>query len=170
MRTLTVMALVGFALPVAGVEPPEGWRLPTSQELAHEPLRLDSATRFAEALADFDGDEGFDTALLLKTTRLSGEGLLVKLSLRSEEHWLVLDEIDWGEEHASVNLVMGIDVLAPGVYKTACGKGYRDCAPEEPAELKLALPGLLYFKFESASSIFYWDEGSHGFKRVWISD
>ncbi len=93
--------------------------------------------------------------------------MLVRLS---STDWKILDEIDWGEDYPDVDLAMGIEVVPPGLYESACGKGYWDCAPDEPAEIEFENPGLRYFQFENASSIFHWDAASGELKRTWISD
>jgi hypothetical protein len=64
----------------------------------------------------------------------------------------------------------GIELVRPGDYKTACGKGYFDCEPGEPEVLKLRRPALMFFKYQSAASIFWWDPTTQAFKRTWVSD
>jgi hypothetical protein len=65
---------------------------------------------------------------------------------------------------------MGVAVAPPGDYVTACGKGHWECKPGEPEVLHLDLPGINYYQFESANSIFWWDAKSKLFNRTWISD
>ncbi len=150
---------------------PEGWRYPTTEELSDEPGRKDSQTKYIKAVADFNGDGIDDEAYLVKSTKFSGEGLLVRLSDKQKGfRWLVLDTIDWGKEYPKVSLSMGVDVVKPGEYKTACGKGYFECEKNEPEILKLKRPAIDYFKFESANSFFFWDDKTSSFKRIWISD
>ena len=150
---------------------PEGWRYPTTEELSDEPLRKDSPTKYIKVVADFNGDGINDEAYLVKSTKFSGEGLLVRLSDKQKGfRWLVLATTDWGKEYPKVNLSMGINIVEPGQYKTACGKGYYECKKGEPEVLKLKLPAIDYFKFESANSFFFWDDKTNSFKRIWISD
>jgi hypothetical protein len=150
---------------------PEGWRYPTAEEWSDEPGRKDSPTKYSKAVADFNGDGINDEAYLLKSTKFSGEGLLVYLSDKQKGfRWVVLDTIDWGKEYPKVSLSMGVNVAKPGLYKTACGKGYFECAKGEPEVLKLKRPAIDYFKFESANSFFYWGDKANSFKRIWISD
>ena len=168
---LATVVVVGVAGASADINLPEGWRFPTSAELEDDSLfREESPTGFARSVADFDGDGQEDSAFLLKSTKFSGQGLLVKLAGTSDEDWLVLDEIRWGDEYPSVPLAMGMEVAPPGAYQTACGKGYWDCQPGEPEELNLSTPGLIYFRFASASSMFHWDAASESFQRTWLSD
>ena len=64
----------------------------------------------------------------------------------------------------------GIALVKPGRYEAACGKGYFDCKPGEPEILRLKRPAIEFFKYESASSIFFWDSKSQKFRQVWTSD
>lgn len=65
---------------------------------------------------------------------------------------------------------MGISILKSGSHKTACGKGYWNCEQNEPALLTLENHGINFFKFESASSVYYWDKDLNKFNRIWLSD
>lgn len=150
---------------------PEGWRYPTKEELSDELERGDSPTKYAKAVADFNGDGIDDQAYLLKSTKYSGEGLLVYLSDKQKGfRWLTLAKIDWGKKYPKVNLSMGVDIVSPGKYKTACGKGYFKCEKGEPEILELKRPSINYFKLGSASSFFFWDDKINNFKSIAISD
>jgi hypothetical protein len=73
--------------------------------------------------------------------------LLVKLS--SSGHWQRLSEpLDVADFDR-----FGIDLVKPGEYKTACGKGYGDyaCAHGEPDVLKLHKPAIDLFYTESST-------------------
>src|SRR5882672_7492162 len=74
---------------------PDGWRFPTAAELSDEKLRDKSEMKYAKAVADFNGDGIPDQAFLLKSTKFSGEGLLVRLSDGPGKFkWMVLHTID----------------------------------------------------------------------------
>lgn len=170
MRSILSLLLALTSQVAFAVEPPAGWRLPTKKELAAEPLRSRSSTKSAEVVGDFNGDGTKDHAYLFKSTKFSGEGLVVRLSSLKGFIWKIIDQIDWGKEYPNVDLAMGIDLVKPGVYKTACAKGYWECDLNEPEVLKLKTPAIWHFRFESAASIWYWDNKSGEFKQVWISD
>jgi repressor LexA len=71
---------------------PTGWRLPTPEELAAEPIRAESPTRDARASADFNGDGIQDEALLVVSTNALREGLIVRLSCGDAcAQWITLD-------------------------------------------------------------------------------
>jgi hypothetical protein len=152
---------------------PPGWRLPTEKEMA-ELARNDSASRFAKAVADFNGDGIRDEAFVLKSTRFSGEALWVRLSSADKQfNWIKLDETNWGEKYPNVDLSMGIDVQPPGTYPYGCFKDAKDCnfGPDsERPKLKLRDPSLMYFKMESAASLYFWSKTHKKFMRVWLSD
>ncbi|HBB68311.1 MAG TPA: hypothetical protein DCZ93_13665 [Elusimicrobia bacterium] len=168
---LVLFLLIAQPGAASDVALPDGWRYPTTEELSDEAIRKDSPTKYAEVVADFNGDGRMDQALLLKSTKFSGEGLLVRLSDRKEAfRWIVLDSIDWGKKYPKVNLSMGINIVKPGKYKTACAKGYWKCEKDEPSVVKVKGAAIDYFKPESANSFFIWDAATTRFKRIWISD
>ena len=90
MRSILVsLVLLSVSVPSAAADTPpllEGWRFPTAKELSDDKIRNDSPTKFAKAIADFNGDGVPDQAFLLKSTKFSGEGLLVWLS-NDSQHW-----------------------------------------------------------------------------------
>jgi hypothetical protein len=116
---------------------------------------------------DFNGDGLKDTALLLINDTEKKYRLSVYLGQKNGYYiTLKLDE----DSLTANKLHLGISIMEPGNYKTACGKGYWDCAPGEPAVLTLKNPGIAFFEFESSSSVFYWDTHKREFKQIWISD
>ena len=170
MRICSLVLLTLFIFSADAIELPNGWCFPTEKELLSQPMRNESPNKNAVVDSDFNGDGKTDHAYLLKSTVYSSEGLLVQLSTPDGYTWKVLDKIAWGKEYSNVDLAMGIDLVKPGDYKTACSKGYWECKENEPETLMLKTPGILYFRFESAASIYYWDKKSEEFKQVWISD
>lgn len=169
-RTVLLLSVALSPQFVLSAEPPAGWRVPTAKELAAEPLRKKSPTRNAKAVGDFNGDGTPDQAYQVISRKFCGEGLAVRLSSPKGFTWKIINQIDWGKDCPSSGLVMGIDLAKRGDYMTACGKGYWECGVNEPKVLKLKMPGIWHFRFESASSIWYWDHKRKEFKQVWISD
>lgn len=134
--------------------------------------RANTPSKYAAAKADFDGNGMEDEALLLKSINFSGEGLWVRLSRADRTtSWIKLDEIDWGSQHPSATLNMGITVEPPGSYRYACFDEDNDCdfGSERP-RMTLNYPGIAYFRFESASSLFFWSDKENRFRRAWTSD
>jgi hypothetical protein len=174
---LVALALVCLSLSTAGaagdrVHLPAGWRFPTEKELADQD-RQPSPTRYAKAVADFNGDGVPDEAILVKSTKFSGQGLLVRLSDGKQGFtWVTLDTTDWGPEYPEVNLTMAIDVLPPGTHRYICIETESGCIGEQEPRAKMTIkrPSLSYYRFESAASLFYWDSRTNRFVRVWLSD
>ncbi len=143
---------------------PRGWRPPTPSE-ADQPWRREASHRFLAISADFDGDGQPDQAELVVSTAETSGALVVTLA-RAREAPMVLDRL----EGASWLEVVGIDVVTPGEYRTACGKGYWNCGPGEPERLKLDKPAIDLFQWEGANSFFVYDPSIRAFQRTWISD
>ncbi|WP_038246646.1 hypothetical protein [Ghiorsea bivora] len=149
---------------------PEGWRFPTNADFIGE---WKENEKYVEkpylAEADFDGNGVLDQAWILIKDDNSW-GVFVILDLDSTDpDWIQLDITEKGSKTYLPPQSMGLDVVSEGKYKTVCGKGY-DCEKNEPKEIELRLPAIRYFRYESASSIFYWDKKTSAFKRIWMSD
>jgi hypothetical protein len=146
---------------------PKGWRVPTKEETKYDlPIREEDPYRYLRVIADFDGDKITDEARILVNDSKNKMGIFVFLRRNNNYKTIRLVEYDnktWAE-------VIGISIVKPGKYKTACGKGYFDCHEGEPDVLVLKRPGINVFKFESANSFFYWDDSSESFKSIDISD
>jgi len=143
---------------------PKGWRAPTSSELTYQadPWRDTSPTKYLVVRADFDGDKKVDEAKLLVQTDGKKFALFVFLASGST--------IRLDHDEVALLQVMGIDLLPPDAYRTACGKGYWKCEKDEPETLQLRVPGIMYFKSESAASVFFWSPSEKKLRQVWLSD
>lgn len=146
-------------------ELPSGWRRPTPTETSGA-WRQNNRTRFLVVKGDFDGDGKPDTAELLVKPSSKQFALFVRLS--STEKWQLVGE------PADIKLLghFGIDLVKPGEYKTACGKGYGGdaCAHGEPKVLKLSTSAIDFLYAESSDGIFYWDAGAKTFREILMSD
>lgn len=155
------------------IDLPAGWRSPSAAELS-DPVRDGSRSRHAQVRADFNGDGVKDFARVLKRRTDGGEALWVRLSqARREPIWIKLDEIPGTTQHVRPNLIMAIDAVKPGLIAYACFDSAPDCnfgADAQRPKLRLADAGLLYFKPESAASLFFWSNKHRKFMRVWLSD
>jgi hypothetical protein len=141
------------------------WRKPTAAESSGD-WRQKSRTRFLAVKGDFDGDGKADIAELLVNPSKKQFALFVNLA--STDKWQLLGEpedVKWLDG-------MGIRLVKPGRYKTACGKGYGEefCAHGEPNFLKLSTPAINMFKEESADVIFYWNRSKKKFVNIQMSD
>ena len=164
-------AIAGSNSALADNQLPDGWKYPfQSKRSDANPARDDSLMAQPRVRADFDGDGTVDSALLLKSTEFTGQGLLVNLSSVPGDGWLVLDEINWGEQYPSVALVMNIGVRGAGTFKVDCERAEPECQPGEPMEITVDKPVLLYSRSADASSVFHWDEETRSFQRIWLSE
>lgn len=143
---------------------PAGWHLPTERELGGE-WRNGNVDRYAKVRGDFDSDGSEDLASYLVSDDNKKYGIFIwwkSNQLEQPVEVTVEDDASWLE-------VMGIELEKKGKIKTACGKGYYNC-DGEPTEVDLEGDGIVFFKYESAASSFYWDKKEKSFKKVWITD
>lgn len=166
LKLSLLLLICTFSLCGASANPniPEGWRLPTTEELEHKSYkwRHESLEKYQVVRADFDGDGLADEATLLVSVNGRQYGLFVLLGSGG------VRQLDVGE--IAVLQFMGITAKEKGTHKTACGKGYWDCKKGEPQFITLTNTGVTYFKDESAASVFYWVPSTKKFNRVWVSD
>jgi hypothetical protein len=166
---LLVVAFCLFpVLVLAQPAPPPGWRFPEDGDysggwqafraLIPEPFHVQ---------ADFNGDGLPDDAWIMFSSLHKRWGLLVFLAQQEGDPKIIILDTN---RRTTKPQQMGIKVVLPGDYKTACGKGYYACGPDKPAVLHLTLPAINYFIFEGVNSFFWWDAQSQSFKRTWMSD
>jgi hypothetical protein len=166
-RILSIVLLSFFPLSSSAYQIDDGWRLPEKKDEIGNWTPGGSNERAYIAHADFNGDGIEDVAFIALPVEGSGWALFVNLNLKTGSSQI----IKLVENHNNIKpQIMGVAVVYPGEYKTACGKGYWECKGNEPSELKLDLPGINYYCFEGASSFFWWDKATSKFIRTWISD
>jgi hypothetical protein len=164
---LSVLLLIQ-TVALAEIALPNGWRKPTNDEITDDMFKARSKdpNRHLAAKADFNGDGIIDTAIMLVNDAEDKMGLFVFISKEGNFKSVLLEQI---EDKTWVD-AMGLSVVEPGRYKTACGKGYWDCPEGVPEILDLKRPAINFFKFESANSFFVCDKSKNSFKRIWMSD
>ncbi len=104
----------------------------------------------------FNSDERVDFAYILVHEASAKKSLFVLLS-DSGGYRVVRLEEEFDEE-------MGLATQQPVKLS------YHPTADADPETLEMKREGIAFFMFESASSIFVWDDATHAFKRYWISD
>ena len=65
---------------------------------------------------------------------------------------------------------MGIGIASPDTYETACGKGYWECEKGDTETLKLKLPAIDFYVFESTNEFYWWDKKLGKFRHTVMSD
>jgi len=170
MLRLIFVMLLPIAVQASPGSLPDGWRSPTQAEIDVVPMRSWSETKFLRVDGDFNLDGKQDYAQLVKNEEIDGEGFAVHISTPSGYEWKIVTHFEYRNPSSSPTLRMGIAIAEPGDYKTACGKGYWECKEGEPEIFTLYGIGVAYFLFESASSIWYWDDSKGEFTEIWISD
>jgi len=145
-----------------GVALPDGWRLPSVDEV-REGWRAGDQERFLLTDLDLDGDGHPDQARVLM--RIDGAGFGV-FAFLCREHGDPTAHLILHNRDLAYFRGIGIRPVQPGLYQTACGKGFIECYAGEPHEVRLAYGGIDYFKPESVTSLFYWSDASQAFKWV----
>jgi hypothetical protein len=156
-------------LVLAQLMPPPGWRFPEEADYSGgwQAFRTVIPEPF-HAQGDFDGNGLPDDAWIMFSTLHKGTALFVFLAQPEGPPKVITLDKNPG---ISKPQNMGIKVVQPGDYKTACGKGYYTCGPNKPEILHLTQPAINYFVFEGANSFFWWDaQGAQtqSFKRTWM--
>lgn len=105
-----------------------------------------------------------DSAHIVRSTVHAGLALIVRLARSAGDEWAVLYETPAESPY------VGINTAPAETHKTLCGKGYHECANGELPAITLAHEGIIFFMFESSSSIFYWDADKSAFIQFWTSD
>ncbi len=165
---ISLILLATNTLAASEVHVLKGWRLPTEKDMSGDwaEFRKDNPHPYL-AQADFNGDGIPDDAYIALSTKGKGWALFVNLNKKKGSPEIIKLEEDSGETPAQR---MGVGIAEPGTYETACGKGYWDCAKDETETLKLKLPAIDLYIFESSNSYFWWDKKHGKFRRTWISD
>lgn len=146
---------------------PFGWRAAEKSDYSAENLSFMNNRVPNHVRADINGDGTNDDAWILINEKENKYGLFIFLA-RKGGGYESAGLAEYRKE--TEKLYMGISLMKPGRYKTACGKGYGNCGPNDPKEIVLRNPSINFFAFESANSVFFWDQGKKGFTRIWLSD
>ena len=167
---ITIITLSVFSCSALGqtLKAPSGWRFPTAKDYQGDwKSRRKDATRPFKTQGDFNDDKIRDEAwILIPKGETTGAGLFVFLGQPNKTFRIV--QLDYLEGRKAQNLY--VNAASKGEYETACGKGYRNCAPSEPAKLSLTFQAISYGTSESSETIYYWDGQRKTFRNVAISD
>ena len=110
----------------------------------------------------FNGDKQLDYAYILISHKNNKKQLIAFIS---SSNGYIAKKL--GDSH---NTEMGVATQDSGVLDTASGKGYWEPSADDPPKVNIVNHAVSYFMFESASSVFIWNDKNKSFKRHWISD
>lgn len=162
---LSVIAMAGISF-AEDFPAPQGWRTPAKDE-TDDGWRDVSGNRYLDVKGDFNGDGVPDAARILVSPDGGEVGLFAFIGRKDNTfEGLLLEKVSSPKAIRR----MGIDGVHRDLYKTACGKGYRECKKDETPEIEIKNDSIDLFANEGAYSYFYWDEDNKNFKKVWISD
>jgi hypothetical protein len=165
MRILAIALFLAASTSVClSQEMPAGWTKPPAK-LTGQVFRRKDPNHFLVVSGDFNGDGIQDKALLLVNKRTQKLGLFICLTTAKTCDWHRVEMMD-----IAFLDVMGIAKVKPGQYETACGKGYWECAKDEPEKLSTKRDAVEFFKDESASSVYVYNPRKQRFIPVATSD
>ena len=153
-------------------EVPNGYRLPTKADNVRDWKRFDAPNHLK---ADFNGDGIEDEAYILpKKSSNAGYGVFVsinksKIALqrgRKFQMFKLTDSVDMSPQSFAIELAEPSNEI----WKSACGKGYWECAIGEPSAFKINHPSIMFCYIESACTMYMWDSEKLTFKEIRFSD
>jgi hypothetical protein len=175
---LVVASLFGLGIPAADAKTPRcertkiyipiGWCEPTRADYRGDWLRFKKETPIPFHISGyFNGDGQKDEAWILFDEHRKNWGVFVFLN-QGEGLFTTLQIDDTRFEDLSPQTTQ-LQLLDNTVHETACGKGYWECAQNEPAKVKIKNNGFLLSPYEQGGAqIVYWEDGQ--FKKVFLND
>src|ERR1700692_4504220 len=130
LLTLVLMSATAAQKDALRLQP---WRPPTTAQLGsaeEQKWRNDDPAHYLSVVGDFDGDGKPDEARIM--VRGDGKGFALFVKLAARDTALKLEELPDIKKLPS----MGIKLVAPAEYPTACARGY-DCAEDEPRYIRV---------------------------------
>ena len=173
MNKALFLLILLFSCSANASEIPDGWRLPTIAELSGNE-RNSSKTKYAQATADFNGDNKQDKVYILKSIKFNGEALFIHLSEGNKYKWVPLDIINWDQLVPNSNFSNLPPTMAVTTLKPETAKMYAKNSPlvgdDKPKAEDYENPSIDYFTFNNAASFFYWSLSEKKFIRLWYND
>ncbi len=111
---------------------------------------------------DFNDDGQLDYCYILIEEESGIQSFFGFISSESGYRVLLLDD--------GLESEMGLATQMPGELLTASGKGYSPATSDDPPLVRVEHQAIAFFHFESASSVFIWDQEKQEFRRHWLSD
>ncbi len=151
---------------------PNGYRLPTKADNIEDWKRFDAPNHLK---ADFNGDGIEDEAYILpKKGSNAGYGVFASINKskaalqrgRKFQMFKLTDSDDMSPQSFAIELAEPSNEI----WKTACGKGYWECAIGEPSAFKINNPSIMFCYIESSCTMYMWDSSKSSFKEIQFSD
>jgi hypothetical protein len=162
-----IFLLALFLSPVTALAAsvPVGWRLPNAGDRTGE---WEGASAPFHIRGDFNGDGLADEAWILFRKRSNAWAVFVFLgAVDGAPRSIKLIE----EPNAPAQRFV-LETIRPSkiVFRTACGKGYFECAEGEPSTIQFRLPSISFCLREGSCSVFVWQPNAAHFQRIRMSD
>jgi hypothetical protein len=163
---------------------PDGWKKPTDK-IFQAKWRSKDTHKYLAVGGDFNCDGLVDSAFILQPITGSGIGIFVFTQEKTGSYEINLlydsrtdkanidnlTEEQKSQVQARYRSMYGIQIANQGLYQTACGKEYYDCAKGEPKEILLKCVGIDFFLYDAGGNrFFYWDNLQKIFLFQWMSD
>ena len=167
MKMSLLVLIVVLSVSAFGQTAPEGWRFPNRGDVKGDWKKYQRKNGLPyKVAADLNGDKFPDQAwILISTKEKNALGLFIFPGKKKGFEKAILLERSGIEPQA-----MYVSILKKGNYSTACAAGFRDCAEDEPALVKLKRSGIIYAMLGSANTLHYWDDRRKKFKLVALTD
>ena len=175
MRKFTLLIILAVSCSAnawAELFPPPGYRFPNEADYSGnwEYFKKQYPIPY-HVHSDFNGDGLMDDAwLLIHENNLDWGVFAIIRKHKAEPSVITLTKSRKDAYPRKKPQHVGISLVEPGTYVTACGKGHWDCGEGEIAEITLTKPGIKFFVFESSSAFYYWSDEDNAFRGIWISD
>jgi hypothetical protein len=145
------------------------WRFPVKSDYKGDWLVYEKQIKVPfHVESDFNGDDLTDNAWILFSRDKSEWGLFVFLSRKSGGQ--IIHELARYSNASIIPQSMGISLAQSGRYETVCSKDHSDCDSSDAIIFDLQFSGINFFTYESASSMFYWNDQIAKFENVWLND
>jgi hypothetical protein len=162
-----IFLLVLLLSPVTALaaSSPEGWRLPNAGDRTSE---WEGAGAPFHIRGDFNGDGVADEAWILFRKRSNAWAVFAFLGAAhgAPRSIKLIEELNAPAQRFVLETVRPSKII----FRTACGKGYFECAEGEPSTIQFHLPSISFCQREGSCSVFVWQPKAARFQQIRMSD
>lgn len=162
---ICILALLFAPVAALAVSVPPGWRLPSAADRTDE---WQGAGVPFHIRGDFNGDGIVDEAWILFRQGSNAWAVFVFLGAADGTPRF----IQLAEERSVPAQQFVLETIRPSklIFRTACGKGFVECARGEPLTIQFHLPSISFCQRESSCSVYVWQVRAARFQRIRMSD